>query len=354
MRGEWQAIRQSANYTCVLQLCAYSPKEATVGTSLQPPLTYTHSLTHTLTYITLCPCMLWWYYPLISVLLTQKVYSVNHGHPPGQLHMQHDTQCSQHSLLSVIRPHFKPSSSCLSSTSTCVLPLSLSSLFAFLILFAISSLPSPSTTCWAAAWRAWGAAQRPPAPTAPRTPPRQPCPPPRPTPSPTPPLRACRLHRPSPPTPTTPDHTPSRCPSSNPAPPSLPHGPWVHTLSWLWQAVCASVCASLSFFFLPFWVSVLQCNYLEHTWTCTQRHSLTHTHRHTLAQASTCAGVSLARESNRAFSDSSLLTSYCIWMLMNATEKVWLFFNHSWLLRYIWVHLNQRTVASCTCPASQH
>lgn len=150
------------------------------------------------------------------------------------------------SLPSVTRPSFKPLSPCLSDTSTCVLPLSLPSLPLHLPHCLFSSfLHSPSTTCWAAAWRVWGAVRRPRAPTVPKTPLRRPCPPPHPTPSPTPPLRACRLPLPSLPTPITPGHTPSRCPSSSPAPQSLPHGPWVfthaHKLLWLWCRVCMSV-----------------------------------------------------------------------------------------------------------------
>lgn len=122
----------------------------------------------------------------------------------------------------------KTLSPCLCGTSTCVLPLSVCSLplspfHSFPSLF----FPSPSTTCWAAAWRAWGAVRRPPAPTAQRTPLRRLCPPLHLTPSPTQRLRASRLPQQSPPTPITRARTTSRCPSSSPAPPSLPHGPWV-------------------------------------------------------------------------------------------------------------------------------
>lgn len=179
----------------------------------------------------------------------------------------------------VIRPPFKPPSPRLSNTSTCALPPCLSSLPLHLPHSLPSRfLPSPNTTCWAAAWRAWGAAQRPPAPIAPRTPPRQPCPPPHPTPSPTPPSRACHLPRPSPPTPTTPDCTPSKCPSSSLAPQNLQHGPWVHTLSWLWHAVCVCICVC-AFFILSFRAFCLVTEGThEHARKDKNSHKSTHTH----------------------------------------------------------------------------
>lgn len=183
--------------------------------------------------------------------------------------------------------------------STCVLPLSLSSLLHLPYSSPSSFLPSPSTTCWAAAWRAWGAAQRPPAPIAPKTPPHRPCPPPHPTHSPTPPLRACHLLLPSPPTPTTPVRTPSRCPSNSPALPSLPHGPWVqththtHTCTFLtldFSDLSPCVCQSAS---LPLCLSeLLYCSGTDfNTKTCFHMHMSS-------TQVSTCSGRSHGRESH--------------------------------------------------------
>lgn len=180
-----------------------------------------------------------------------------------------------------------------SSSTTCALPPPLSSLSLHLT----QSLPSlflrsPNTTCSAAAWRAWGAARRPPAPTAPRTPPRRPCPPLRPTPSPTPRLRAFRLLRPSPPTPTTLDCTPSRCPSNSPAPPSLQHGLWVHQLS----CVCASVCVCV---YVCVVYRLLWCTYK--TYAPRQKKKK---NSPKLSQVCTCAGMLCARESRAWFRDS--------------------------------------------------
>lgn len=179
----------------VRSLVFYSPKEAT---------RHTHTRSHTVVNSI-------FYNPNIIGQIQRHMYFLSSAHR------------------GVIKPPFIPVGPHLSSSTTCALPPSLSSL----PLHLTQSLPSlflrsPNTTCWAAAWRAWGAAQRPPAPTALRTPPRRPCPPLRPTPSPTLRLRAFRLPRPSPPTLTTLDCTPSRCPSNNPAPPSLQHGPWVN------------------------------------------------------------------------------------------------------------------------------
>lgn len=127
---------------------------------------------------------------------------------------------------------------------------------------------------------------------------RPPCPPPRPTPSPTPPSKACRLLRPSPPTPTTPDPTPSRCPSSSPARPSPPHGPWVHTLRF--GLVSFSSSHSLCRFLTVLHMSSTWLNMLTKT-------LFTHIRTHA-SQVCTCAGLSWARES----STSSVLSSHQI------------------------------------------